>query len=362
MVEIEVAAKPVEKSRLDELHNDSEQKQNDCLSSSKCDLQANEKDNQGRDRNEIDLELVEQLRQMLKNDFENDVGDKACGGGKLRDKISHLHYEQLMDPESPYVCWRYLNHCQCRLDDALDLVKKALIWRKTNIEEYLNEEAFVKEFWHYSPFTFPGKDKQGNDILHVRGKDYKKADTIFKDTVFKFCTWLIFEWDREHQHDLDQIVAVFDVTDTGFRNMDTAFVSWLIGVLDFLPSRIAVIYVVGVPMILRPIVRMLISWLPERYRTILHCGTYEELVLKNIDTDQLPIEVGGTYDERKYRLAPVQAPWRIDSSKYSSEEMRKAIDYSIGSNVSADRREYLRKMQLESEAKGLVKEEVVVVT
>lgn len=287
------------------------------------------------------LELVNQVRRALNKDYPAEGNNWA-----------EMHYGQIMDDQSPFTCWRYLVHLNKKPEEALELIKRALVWRKQNDVDGLSNEQSVKEFWHYSPIAFTGVAKDGHEVLYTIGKNYRKPDVSIRPIIKRFCMNLLFGYDNEHLHNMRKFVVVFDVSDTGIRNIDLDFMQWLVSISDFIPARIHQIYVVGIPLIVRPLIRLIISWLPERFSNIVHCGSYEQLVLANIDLDNLPNEVGGTRDEG-YRVAPLDAPWQSDSPFFSEFNMNRAIEDAIGFSVSPERREILRTLQTEHDNKAL---------
>lgn len=292
----------------------------------------------GGDSEIPNLELIEQVRRALRLNYESDGHQYA-----------EVHYNQIMDEKSPFTCWRYIIHSNKNFENSLNLIKQALIWRKQNDVDNLSNNQSVKEFWHYSPIAFTGVTKDGqHDVLYTIGKNYRKPEAFMRPIIKRFCMNLLFGFDNEHLHNMKKFVVVFDVSDTGIRNIDLDFMQWLVSICDFIPARIHQVYVVGIPLIVRPLIRLIISWLPETFSRITHCGSFEQLVLANIDLDNLPIEVGGNRDER-YRLAPVDAIWQADSAFFSESQMNRAIEDAIGFSVSAERRDLLRALQLEQD-------------
>lgn len=291
---------------------------------------------------DIDFGLIKEVRNTLEELYETDG-----------DNFAELHYKQIMDKKSPFTCWRYLIHTNKQVNDAVELIKQTLEWRKEHDVDGLSNEQSIKEFWHYSPIAFTGVTKDGqHDVLYTIGKNYRKPDALMRPIIKRFCSNLLFGFDRKHLHDLRKFVVVFDVSDTGIRNIDLDFMKWLVGIRDFIPARIHEIYVIGIPLLVRPLIRLIISWLPEKFSNIVHCGTFEQLVLANIDLDSLPMEVGGNRDE-SYRLAPQEAPWQADSAIFSDSQMDRAIEETIGFSVNAERRDILHALQLEYDDKIL---------
>lgn len=306
---------------------------NECFRS-KADAKSQEENNQ------IDMELVRRVREKLRAEYESNK-DQYAGSN---------HYLEIMDPKSAHTCWRFLNEKAGNVDEALELMKKAIVWR---LESEADQEIdytkmAVKEFFHMAPSKFSGSDKDGRDVLYVVGRDYHKPDAIFRKYVIRFFQNQFIEWDRKNRYNLNQLVVVFDATDTGYRSMDLELMSWLIGVIDYLPSRIHQIYVVGVNFIIRPIVRLIISWCPAKLSSRVLCGTFEELVEQNIDPENYPDRVGGSAPDTIH-LAPIETPWLEQSTELNNPKMIDRIEYCIGFYMPQERRNELKAMQIEYE-------------
>lgn len=293
----------------------------------------------------IDMDLVNEARQSLKQEYENQQNSD-------QNKFSQNHYEEIMDELSPITCWRYIIHCDRSIIDSVTLMKSALIWRKENkIEESLNkiDNELPKEFYHLSPFAFTGLDNLNNEVLYIIGKNYRKPSSQLKSIVIKFVVQSLFKWDYENRNNLNQLCCVFDTTDTGYRNIDLDLMTHLVSMRDFIPARFNRVFVIGIPFIIRPLVRLIISWLPEAFRKIVHCGTYEQLVAPNISVENLPHEVGGCCDDTR-RLAPIDSPW-LDDSPVFDDALRKAAEASFGFNVPTEFKDKLKALQIEREDK-----------
>lgn len=289
---------------------------------------------------QINLTLVAEARKRLRREIRSD--DRMDGFYSL------YHYEEIMHQDPAFVCWRYLLHCQKRVESAVKLMKEALVWRHDNVDT-IKPSEMAKEFWHYTPIVSCGEDKLQNSVVYIVGKNYRKPDQALRETIRRFTLSIFFDWDKLHRMSLKKMTVVFDVNDTGYQNIDLDFMSWLVSIRDFLPARLANIYVIGIPLLMRPIVKLIISWLPENYSKIVHCGTYQELVKANIDDDELATEVGGSRATDQNRLAPIEAPWLRDS-RFRDPMIRRAIDWTIGFSVDNGTREERKHRQQEYES------------
>uniref|UniRef100_A0A6G1SD63 Motile sperm domain-containing protein 2 n=1 Tax=Aceria tosichella TaxID=561515 RepID=A0A6G1SD63_9ACAR len=290
---------------------------------------------------EADVGLVEQVHALLKSEYEKDPEE-------FETIYSMAHYEELMNPDSPNTCWRYLLQRDSNVEMAFELIKSTLAWRKSNRIDEMTAEEMVKDFWLRAPIGLTGKTRNGNDLIYAIGKNFRKPDSTVKQAIRDFIAYLIFNWDRQHIHDLDQLELVFDVTDTGIRNIDLDFAFWLVSIRDFVPARIKAIYFVGIPFLIRPMIKLIISWLPERFRRIAYCGTYDELVRANIDDDCIPEEIGGKADS-KWRLAPVNTKWAHEHDSPNAGEIFEKICKACNFNTSQEHLDKLYKMQLDYE-------------
>lgn len=258
------------------------------------------------------------------------------------------HYDELMNDEPAASCWRYIIYNDLDIDKAVESMMKALVWRKENNIKDLNDKLFIKEFWHWAPIGFTGKSREGHDVMFVVGKRYRKPDPICKHMIRNFVMHMIWKWDKEHRKDLSQMVLVFDTTSTGYSNIDLDFTAWLTTIVDYLPARIAAVYVVGIPFMVRPLIKLIISWLPERFRRLIHCGSFDELVRANIDDDAIPVDVGGTCDE-SYRIASIESLWLDESPHADDTKLIDAMRDSICFNISEHKLETLRQLQIDHE-------------
>ena len=290
---------------------------------------------------EPDLGLVAEVRQLVKAEWDKDPeGSEAI--------YSKYHYDEIMEAGAPFTCWRYLLHMEQDVKAAAQLIQATMKWRKENRIDELEPKDLFKDVWLRAPIGIVGKAKNGLDIAYAIGKNYRKPDPMVKQTVRDFIGYLLFEWDRKHRYDLEQFIAVFDVSETGFSNLDVDFAKWLISIRDFAPSRVKAIYVVGIPFIVRPLIKLFISWLPERYRRITHCGTFDELVSKNIDKDNLPVEVGGSAPDT-WRLAPPEAIWAEQAQTDDNKKLYDKICECSSFNTTQEKLDELYKMQRDYE-------------
>lgn len=283
----------------------------------------------------IDSDLVAEVRKSLKEAYES-ADDETYARG---------HYERIMDEKAPMTCWRYLLHCHRNPTDTVDLMKRSLAWRQESDVDQLGPKQLPKDLFLKAPAGWTGKSRDGHEVVYIIGKNYRKPDSSMKQIIRNFITYALRKFDDKHKDDLEQLIAVFDVTDTTFSNMDLDFVTWLISVRDYFPRRFFAIYIVGIPFLIRPIIRLIISWLPENYKQITYCGTFDDLVKANIDDDQLPYEVGGTADDR-WRIAPTGSVWANETKEYT-EEVMTLLEKAICFNIPKERLDKIIQMQVD---------------
>lgn len=299
---------------------------------------------------------AEHLAQQLDNNDENNENNNHPNSHAIN--YSKHHYEELMDDSNPWPCWRYLLHTQLKVDDALALALQTLEWRHANQvdpphldwndpEYYRKNDQMIKELWHMSAIVRCGQDLEGNSVYCVVGRNYRKPDSSLKQVTRQFVSNMLFEWDRRNSRNLRKLTLIFDVSDTGYQNIDLDYMAWMISIRDFLPARIMHIYVIGVPFLLRPLVRLIIGWLPEKFSSILECGSWDELVRANMRDNEIPCELGGSRPDE--RLAPKGALWMNESAFYENQERRDAIEWCIGFACDEETRARRRQAQVEFE-------------
>lgn len=306
-----------------------------------CDTNNNNLQTSSEQIEQIDRELVSETRKRIKREIELDES--------IFGLYSEEHYEEIIKQEPPFTCWRYILHSQRKPDVAVKLMRDTLIWRHENQVDDIDSAEMVKEFWHFTPIVKCGKDKAGNSVYYIVGKNYRKPDSSLRQIIRRFTLSILFGWDKQHRDSFKKMTIIFDVSDTGFQNIDLEFMSWLVGIRDNLPARIANLYVIGIPILIRPIVKLIISWLPENYSSLVHCGTYDDLIKSNIEDQELPVEVGGTNQDNSNRLAPIEAPWMADSTIFGDPAMQQAVEWAIGFSVNEATRNERRQYQLNYE-------------
>ena len=278
----------------------------------------------------IDRALVRRAREQLRRQLEAEAAE--LGEQVVANKYSRAHLEQIMAPERWETCWRYLAHTSLNVDEAVDLMRHNLVWRQENKVDSLRFDQFPKELFFKIPMNFTGRSRSGHELIYATGKNYRKPEgQDMKQLVRSFLSCIIFTWDREHQHDLDKFILVFDVSNTTFRNMDLDFSAWLISLRDLLPSRILACYIVGVPFLLRPLIRLIVSWMDERLRRLVFLIGWQQLFdgpEPVLDLEAVPKEAGGSAPDT-WRLAPVELPWPEERGDLFSEQMLAKIDAAI---------------------------------
>lgn len=288
----------------------------------------------------INYELVKQVRELLKKEYESVEVNKDG-------EYSRSHYEHIMDARHAQTCWRYLLENNMNVIDSFEQMKRNLAWRQANGVDSLGPQDFVKDFYLKAPVGFTGHTREGNDLIWITGKNYKKPEGREAKPIIKsFLLSLLYAWDREHQHDLDKFVLVVDVSSTTLRNLDLEFSAWLVTLRDYVPARTKAIYIVGIPYLMRPIIRLIITWLPEKYRQICQCCPLESLFEGEqpvLSLDQVPRESGGEAADT-WRLAPREAPWADETDNYTLDELQQ-VNSAICFNTSAERLEQLYEMQ-----------------
>lgn len=291
-----------------------------------------------------ELELVDNVREMLRAEL-----GSANDSNQLEDeqKYSREHYAHILEPKSPHTCLRYLRHRNLNVGETVALMKEALEWRRKHFDP-IKVEELAKELWLGAPFSFCGHTRDGTcDLLYCVGKNYRKADNCVRYLFRTFTTHAIFGWDTKNRNTMRKFYIVFDVTNTGIRNIDMDFAQWVVSIRDYVPARIEAIYVIGIPFVMQPFIRLIISWLPEQFKRLVHCGSREEYLEPLFDENNLPCDVTGKQraDKEMYRCAPPQTPW-LDDCPHLSDKIRQAIEDSTGFCVDAEKRAYLRDLQM----------------
>lgn len=97
-------------------------------------------------------------------------------------------------------------------------------------------------------------------------------------------------------------------------------------------------------MLIRPVVRLILSWLPKEWRDLVKIGTEQELVRDIVEKYQLPWYYGGEQDAT-CRLAPDGTKWLAEM--FSDPDVIDNFNKAYVNHIPNEERELICELQKE---------------
>lgn len=318
------------------------------------------KDNDAKDNNNTDDDGCDNDSQSKFKSVK-----KACIDTSLYDE---QEFEEIMDENNKYTIWRYLRYTNNNLNDFVDLVKRNCLFRKEYEMASLNASCFPKQFWHSSPlFKVYTNEDNNSDVYLFAGRFFRRMNNALKIKFKLFILFIVNEWNIRARMSFRQFDIVFDASDNSFRNIDLEFIGWSIKTRDLYPMRCRSINCVGVPTLIKPLINLAVSWLPERFRHITKFGSYEELVKPLVVKQShqasatindrwaavLPKCMGGDQDDELFRLAPSlngNVKWIHEHQDFKDDpKMVKYFEESLGFHIDSQQKLKFKQRQDEKD-------------
>jgi hypothetical protein len=195
---------------------------------------------------------------------------------------------------------RFLLARRRNVDEAFDMLRNTLRWRKEFGLPTMKDTDFPIEFYKIGGLFAYEKDKNGNVVIYMRVRMHRKIPEL-ADPVKKFLMYIVNKVDREV--DGNGCVIVFDCSGAGYSNMDLDFLTFLISSGNsYFPVGIKYILVYELSWVLNAFRRIAMSLIPQSFLPLIKFAN------KNDITDYIPIEnlpdyMGGQC-KRNYRTIP----------------------------------------------------------
>lgn len=222
---------------------------------------------------------------------------------------------------------RYASKKNFRVVPTIEMVAKTLSWRgklhpvdswtlSGDSEPSLHKEKpeFVDAFKNGQAYV-RGRDRKGFPICFIQVKRHVRSACPDRDFERVVCVYI--EWIRlmltAYKNDSDACTIVFDMTGMSLRNLDFAFVRFIIAVLEHkYPECISSMVIHNAPYVFFIFWKLIKSWLsPELTALINFTRTYEELE-KHISPENIPTRLGGK-DDFEYRY--IEPTWDNSGKK-----------------------------------------------
>ncbi|RWS09143.1 motile sperm domain-containing protein 2-like protein [Dinothrombium tinctorium] len=216
---------------------------------------------------------------------------------------------------------RFLLHCKNNREEAFEMLKESLKWRKSFEVNRLKAEDFPREFYKSGSFFPLAEDKEGNLMIYLRGKLHRKLPD-WTELFKKFFVFIIDTVDKKMG---GKRYAVFwDCEGAGLQNVDFDMLSFMTKVVSsYFPYGLEYVLLHELPWVLHTIYNLARSWVPEHYQRLARFANRSQIT-DWIDIKNLPDYLNGEC-QIDYRKPPEGAP--------SAKEAQ--VKYNLNSNAAS---------------------------
>ncbi|XP_014324367.2 motile sperm domain-containing protein 2 [Xiphophorus maculatus] len=281
---------------------------------------------------DLEKKIVE-IRQRFKNELLKDSTDKY-------DPRDVERIEQDNALVEAYLTWRMYV-----VDDTLKMIDESLLWRKEFGINDVSESTIPRWMFESGAIFLHGYDREGNKLFWFKVKLHIKDAKTVVDKKKYVAFWLEQYAKKEPGMPL---TVVFDMTESGFSNIDMDFVKYVINCFKvYYPKFLSKMIIVEMPWIMNAAWKIVKSWLgPEAIAKLKFASKAE--VHTYIGAEYLPPHLGGS-DQFKYTYPPLpdddfqtplceNGPMASDDDAESKEgemESRDTLESSFNSEIVA---------------------------
>uniref|UniRef100_A0A8C5GEQ5 MSP domain-containing protein n=1 Tax=Gouania willdenowi TaxID=441366 RepID=A0A8C5GEQ5_GOUWI len=259
------------------------------------------------------------------------------------DKYDSRDVERLQNNDALvewYLTWRVYV-----VDDTLKMIDESFQWRKEFDVNDLTESVVPKWMFETGAVYLHGYDKEGNKLFWFKVRLHVKDAKTTLDKKKYVAFWLERYAKKEPGMPL---TVVFDMSDSGFGNIDMDFVKYIINCFKvYYPKFLSKMIIVDMPWMMNAAWKIIKSWLgPEAISKLKFTSKSE--VQMYIGPEYLPPYMGGT-DPFKYSYPPLpdddfQTPISDNGpivsedeteSKEGELESRETLESSFSSEIVA---------------------------
>ncbi|RWS05941.1 Motile sperm domain-containing protein 2-like protein [Dinothrombium tinctorium] len=218
-----------------------------------------------------------------------------------RDKQSYIEKDVERVRKQDFTVRRYIYGAKLNLDEAFEMLKNALRWRKEIGFEGAHPTRFPLEFYKVGCLFPYENDNDGYPVLYCRFKVHKKLQ-ILQDAVKKFLVFNMEIMDTKLYKERSWGV-VFDASGSSLSNVDFDLLLYLIkAVKYYYPWCLRYIIVYELPWFLEPAWKVAMLMVPEEGRRLFLLRNKNNIT-EVIKRENLPDFMGGSC-ARNYREVP----------------------------------------------------------
>lgn len=260
---------------------------------------------------DISLELCEELRKR----FLAEVKESP-------DLYEEADVEKLQSDDE--YCRKFIRHKKGNVDNAFEMLKEALAWRKSFDVKNIRTETIPAEFFT-AKAVFPYNcDKDGNPLIMLLVRYHRKDPEIATDLRRFLVYWVEL---MEAQTTTGKMSVIMNCVDSGLSHLDLDLIKFLITLFrSYYPDSLAFILIYEMPWIFNAAWKIIKSWLPE--------DTVDKIkfinkstVLQYVNKESLPLEMGGT-DPHEYEPSHLESDVNSNSLQDSTSEAKRRVHFA----------------------------------
>lgn len=157
---------------------------------------------------------------------------------------------------------KFLDHQECDVNLALQMLIETIVWRKTNNVNEITESRLSMDYLKDGLFYPRGKDIDDCTMFVFKSKKHVKGQRDHEELKKCVVYWLE-RLDRVDK--CNRISVFFDMADTGLSNMDMDFTRYLISMFKFYyPDFLNYIFIYELPWVLTAAFKVIKTLLPAK--------------------------------------------------------------------------------------------------
>ncbi|CAF3610991.1 unnamed protein product [Rotaria sordida] len=227
---------------------------------------------------------VDRFRELVNKHFEKEINEN---------ELYDPHDIQRFNEVDEYTLM-YIQHGQFGpdfdADRALQIFNISMSWRKSHNVYDVSTNEFPADYFDRNGIYFKNRDMSNYPLLHFDVRTFKKGQED-NETVKRFITYNFERHIRRHPG--EKIVILFDLSETGLRNLDLDLVKFIISSVQIgYPGLLAYMMIYKMPFILQAVWRLIRSWLPAEAEQFIKFVDAKSIT-QYVQPDQLSIAMGG---------------------------------------------------------------------
>ncbi|CAF4688149.1 unnamed protein product [Rotaria sp. Silwood1] len=230
----------------------------------------------------LTLISVNKFREIVNTHFEKEINEDERYDPRDIQRFNEIDEYTLM----------FIQHAQFgpnfNEDLAFRVFNASMSWRKKHNVYDVSTNEFPADYFDRNGIYFKNRDKNNNSILHFVVRTFNKGQED-NEVVKRF---IIYNFERHvRRHPGEKIVILFDMSETGLRNLDFDLVRFIVDCTQI--NYPAYMINFKMPFILQAAWKIIRSWLPAEAEQFIKFVDAKSIT-QFIQPDQLSTAMGGT--------------------------------------------------------------------